>query len=85
MTRSATIVNTSNWEGEELKVAYGDKVYYLQPGEQCTINSMRFGDVDDFDHSLNLTAMGKSKNAILDDNGDQILPKVNALWWKVPK
>ena len=45
MTRSITIVNTSNWEREDYNVTVDGKPYYLKPGSSVEVTPDTVGSV----------------------------------------
>ena len=74
MTRSITIVNTSNWDGEDYEVRFEtvvggvETVRILRPGERCSFNpahqKMTFVEKDrlpDNSRSFNLHGVGPAK------------------------
>ena len=74
MTRSLTIVNTSNWDGEDYDVLTRDGWKTIKPGELVVAYPDNFEDQDA--NSVHVrTCRIPSKPFCL--NGTQVMPRVN--------
>lgn len=80
MTKSITIVNTSNWDGEDVEldsqaILEGTGKKILRPGESIKLNYPFAGEVS---LDVRVTDKEKDKTApIKDDTGEQVVPVVN--------
>ena len=76
MTRSVTIVNSSNWDGEDYAVKVGDgPKYFIEPGDKimfCVYSK-------EIPISI-IPLQSKEPEPFKDKEGKQILPIVEVTW-----
>ena len=83
MTKSVTICNTSNWEGENLSVMESGYITELKPGGKMQIHPRP--DPDGGEGDLHISVYFEDNKYITpfkDEHGDQVFPKVNVEFTK---